>query len=284
MGRWLACLLCLALAPACLAQRRLKALIVDGQNNHRWQETTPRLKAILEQTNLFLVDIATSPPRGSDLGGFRPAFSSHEVVVSNYNGDPWPAATQTDFEKYVAGGGGLVVYHAAANSFPQWREYNRMIGLGGWGGRDEKAGPYLRFRAGRPARDPSPGRGGHHGQRHPFQVIMRDRRHPIAAGLPEKWMHHADELYDSLRGPAENVTLLATAYSDPATGGTGEHEPILFTVAYGKGRVFHTTLGHDLEAMSGVGFASTLGRGAEWAASGRVTLRIPPDFSSPGDH
>ncbi len=98
------------------------------------------------------------------------------------------------------------------------------------------------------------------------------------AGLPEKWMHAADELYDSMRGPAVEATVLATAWSDPATGGTGEDEPLILVRRYGKGRVFHTMLGHDLEAVSCVGFAVTFQRGAEWAASGKVTQKIPPDF------
>ena len=44
----------------------LKSLIVDGQNNHAWQETTPVLKKLLEQTGLFTVEVATSPPKGGD--------------------------------------------------------------------------------------------------------------------------------------------------------------------------------------------------------------------------
>ena len=107
---------------------------------------------------------------------------------------------------------------------------------------------------------------------------MRDMAHPIAKGMPTQWMHNTDELYDSLRGPARNIHLLGTAFSDPATNGTGDHELILFTVKYGKGRIFHTTLGHDTEAMRSVGFIVTLQRGAEWAATGKVTQKLPPDF------
>jgi type 1 glutamine amidotransferase len=91
-------------------------------------------------------------------------------------------------------------------------------------------------------------------------------------------MHARDELYDRLRGPAKNLTVLATAFSDPATGGTGQHEPLLMTIKYGKGRVFHTALGHSPEAMKCVGFAVTLQRGAEWAATGRVRQKVPSDF------
>ncbi|HYM12022.1 MAG TPA: ThuA domain-containing protein [Bryobacterales bacterium] len=276
---WLAAFgLFLALTQANAAGRRIQALIVDGQNNHKWQETTPALKKLLEETGLFTVEVATSPPRGADMSGFLPDFSAYQVVISNYNGDPWPPAAKAAFEKYVRSGGGFVSYHAADNAFPEWQQYNEMIALGGWGDRNEKWGPYLRFQDGRIVRDPKPGPGGHHGKRHPFQVIIRDSRNPITSGLPHAWMHAADELYDSLRGPGEHLTLLATAYSDPATGGTGENEPMLFTVSYGKGRIFQTTLGHDLEAIRCVGFITTFERGAEWAATGRVTQKVPADF------
>ena len=126
-----------------------------------------------------------------------------------------------------------------------------------------------------------PGKAGRHGPQSPFQVITRNMDHPITKGLPEKWMHSKDELYSTLRGPAKNVTLLATAYADPANKGTGEHEPVLFTIDYGKGRVFHTVLGHGVApAMQCVGFICTFQRGTEWAATGKVTLPVPADFPS----
>jgi len=262
--------------------RKISVLLIDGQNNHRWQLTTPVLQRMFDQSGdqsgLFTVTIATSPPKGADMSSFRPDFAAYSVVVSNYNGEAWPETTRMAFEKYVRGGGGFVTVHAADNAFPEWTEYNRMIALGGWGGRTEKHGPYARFRDGKLTLDPKPGPGGHHGKRHAFTVTTRDRNHPITRGLPETWTHATDELYDSLRGPAQNITLLATAFSDPSTGGTGEHEPTLFTVKYGKGRVFHTTLGHDIEAMNCIGFAVTLLRGTEWAATGKVTQKVPVNF------
>jgi len=95
-------------------------------------------------------------------------------------------------------------------------------------------------------------------------------------------MHAKDELYDRLRGPAEKVTVLASAFSAKETKGSGEHEPLLMVIRYGKGRVFHTALGHnngaDLTAQRCVGFIVTLQRGAEWAATGRVTQKVPADF------
>lgn len=279
MSRVLPILALLALPLA--AAPKYKVLIVDGQNNHKWQETTPVLKRLLEETGLFTVEVATSPAKGADMSTFKPNFSAYRVVVSNYNGDPWSAETKAAFEKFVRNGGGFVSYHAADNAFPEWPAYNEMIALGGWADRNEKSGPYAKYRDGKLALDSKPGPGGHHGTRHPFQIIDRDLAHPITKGLPEKWMHNIDELYDSLRGPAKNIHLLATAFSDPSTKGTGDHEPMLFTIPYGKGRIFHTTLGHDVEAMRCVGFIVTLQRGTEWTASGKVTQKVPPDFPTP---
>ncbi|MGF1581479.1 MAG: ThuA domain-containing protein [Gemmataceae bacterium] len=267
---WVALLL---VGTATADQPKLKALIVDGQNNHNWRATTPVLKEYLEQTGLFTVEVATTA--GRNTAGFNPKFADYDVVVMNYNGPNWPKETKANFVNYVRNGGGLVIYHAADNSFPRWKEYNEMIGLGGWGGRNEKDGPYIRYRNGKIIRDTSPGRGGSHGRQHEYVVETINTKHPITKGLPTKWRHVADELYDRLRGPAKNLTVLATAYSAKSTGGTGENEPVLFTIKYGKGRVFHTIMGHAVKQMNCVGFAVTLQRGTEWAATGKVTQPVP---------
>lgn len=257
---------------------RLRALIIDGQNNHRWQETTPLLRATLENSGRFAVDVATSPGRKEEIGAFAPAFGDYDVVVSNYNGQLWPEATRDAFADYVRGGGGFVSVHAADNAFPNWRDYNLMIGVGGWGRRNERSGPYVRWRDGEIVRDTGPGRGGSHGRRHEFALDVRDPGHPITKGLPARFLHCQDELYDRLRGPAENLTVLATAFSAQATGGSGEHEPLLMAIDFGKGRCFHTALGHDGTAMKCVAFQVTLVRGAEWAATGKVTTPVPATF------
>jgi type 1 glutamine amidotransferase len=260
----------------------IKALIIDGQNNHDWKATTPVLKKILEDTKMFQVDVLTTPPKGGDFSEFHPDFSKYQVVVGNYNefpsGDKWPGAVMSAFEQYVRGGGGYVSYHAADNAFPEWKAYNLMIGIGGWMGRNEKAGPFWYYKDGKLASDPTPGSAGNHGARTPFLVVMRDTKHPISKGLPGQWMHASDELYSKMRGPGEAMNVLATAMSDPANKGTGNDEPMLMALTYGNGRIFHTTLGHDTAAMSCVGFIATLQRGAEWAATGKVTQKVPSDF------
>ncbi len=277
---WLSALgISVVLAAAALAAP-YKALIVDGQNGHNWKGTTPPLKKLLEETGLFAVDVATSPPRGQDMSGFKPDFAAYDVVVSNYQGDSWPEETQKALVDYVHGGGGLVIYHFACAAFPNWKEYNEMIGLGGWGGRSEKHGPYVRWRDGKFVRDMTPGKGGGHGPAQPFQLVIRNANHPITKGLPKEMMHVTDELYGWLRGPAKNLTVLATAFAPKDKGGAGEHEPLLFTVKYGKGRVFENALGHTAKQLKSVAFIVTYQRGVEWAASGKVTQKLPDDLPS----
>ncbi|MEO0331410.1 MAG: ThuA domain-containing protein [Bacteroidota bacterium] len=288
-----------------LGQAPIKVLIVDGQNNHvQWPKITYMLKEYMEETDMFSVDVARSAytwkgeeyladftvegvsettaleePKSDP--NFGPDFSEYDAVICNFgwNAAPWPAETQQAFEKYMEEGGGLVVFHAADNSFPRWKAYNRMIGLGGWGDRTEKDGPLVYYNdAGELIRDTSPGNAGAHGPQSEYQIQIRKPDHPITQGMPEVWMHTQDELYNSLRGPAENMEVLATAYAAPENKGTGRHEPALMTLTYGKGRIFHNIMGHADYSVSCVGFLTTMLRGTEWVATGKVTQPIPSDF------
>lgn len=133
----------------------IRTLIVDGQNNHeQWPKITFMMKRYLEETGKFSVDVKRSyyTWNGADLiekykiagvpatkamsksradSSFHPDFSKYDLVVCNFgwNAAPWSDETQADFEKFMKNGGGLVVVHAADNSFPMWPAYNKMIGL-----------------------------------------------------------------------------------------------------------------------------------------------------------
>ena len=254
-----ACLL-LAAAWAAHGAGPIRALIFSGRNNHDWRTTTPFLKKILLDTGRFDVRVTEEPA-----GTTAATLAGYDVLVLDYNGPRWGEATEKAVEAFVRSGKGLVAVHAATYAFgglrvlsdnfgrtdllePPWPAYAEMVG-GAWSEAEPKTG---------------------HGDRHSFPVKFVDREHPVAQGLKESFTA-TDELYHSIR-VRPGVHLLATAFDDPKMRGTGKDEPMLWTVSYGQGRVFHTALGHDLAAIEEPGFMTTFARGTEWAASGAVTL------------
>ncbi len=220
----------------------ISTLYLTGANNHDWERTGPFLRDVLAASGDFAVTYTedASTALEGDLSGF-------DLLFLDYNGPLWSEAAQANFLQAVNRGTGVVVLHAADNAFPGWVEYEKLVGMM-W-------------------RD-----GTGHGKFHSFMVTIQNTEHPITAGLTD--FTTDDELYHKLvpmHGTA--VEVLASAYSSPESGGTGEFEPMLMTTQYGAGRVFHTALGHvwkgsSLEAIENAGFQETLLRGAHWAAKG----------------
>ena len=318
-----------ALVSIAGAENKLNVLIIDGHNNHDWCATTDFLKASLEASGRFNVEVSTAPdhkcpkaPRRTrfpefekdlqdsrklfieamkatqkqfeeEFSSWRPNIKGADVILLNYNGRTWPEAVQKEFTDYVKNGGGTVLVHAANNAFRNWEEYNKMIGLGwrpGTYGKaikiDPKTGGTIEV-----ANDKLPANGNSgHGSKHPFQITIRSPQHPIMKGIPQKWLHASDELYHNMRGPAENMTVLSSAYSDPKYRGTGMHEPMTWEVKYGQGRVVVTSMGHlwggdtragRVDSLQCVGFQTVLNRSCEYAATGKVTLPVPQNFPGP---
>lgn len=267
-----------------MAKNNINVLYITGHTDkyHSCEDASEYLVPLLNERDVYNTEVYTM---GMTLHGGSIDFGRYDVVVLNINQVVWDEDVKSDFEKYVSSGGGLVVMHEADNAFPEWGEFNRMIGLGGWGDRDKSAGPYYYWKDGGLLKDfESSGPCGWHGQRVPFMINVRQPMHPIMKGLPSAWLHVNDELYGNLRGPVENMEVLATGFSDERTGGTGKEEPVLFTVAYGNGRVFHCVLGHtskgDNVALKNVGYQLVYVRGVEWAATGEVTIDLPESLPS----
>ncbi len=260
------------LAPLLNAQQpagRLKALILTGESDapyHDWRVTTPFLRNLLERTGRFDVKVLEQVP-----GAGAETFAPFDLLILNYNGPRWGAATERAVEEFVRQGKGMISFHGVTYGAFYGMEFDPAA-------RHWKAGHDAGWAA-YPALIGArwdPAKIGH-GRRHVFTVTWIDREHPISRGLDASFLAN-DELYHRL-DLLPGTKVLATAYSDPTTGGTGNNEPIVWTAAFGKGRTVHLTLGHDLSAMSQPGFGDAFARGAEWAATGQVTL--PAGISRP---
>lgn len=276
--------LLMGLLPVLLSGQPLRVLIVDGVNNHDWQAGTSFLKSTLERTGRFRVEVSTTPPREASAeqwAAWRPRFADYQVVIQNFNGGHladglrWPAEVEASFLKYLRGGGGVVIFHAANNAFLNWPEYNELVGLL-W--RDKSFGPGLVIDiAHKPmvvaaGEGPQPG----HGPRHDFRIDVVDRTHPITRGFVPSWQHKAEQLTHGQHGPPaalKELRVLTYAYSKDSK----RNEPMDWVRGYGKGRVYTTMLGHTWKNEANpnldvVEFQRLLARGVEWAATGRVTL------------
>jgi type 1 glutamine amidotransferase len=239
---------------------KLRVLLLSGRNNHDWRTTTPFLRQLLDDTGRFDVRVVEEP------AGLTPlTLAVYDLVVSDYCGPRWGPSTEQALVDFVRSGKGIVAVHGAAYGFsvhdvladrhertgitqPPWKEYAEMVG--GWW----PTAPSKQF----------------HGARHSFRVRFVDREHPVSKGLGEGFVA-TDELYHQMT-ILPSAHVLATAWSDPATGGTGKDEPILWVNTFGRGRAYFTALGHEVAAMQNEGFQAALLRGAEWAATGTVTL------------
>jgi len=259
----------------------INVLIVDGFSNHDWAHTTRCIQAVLGEAGGFDVSVSTYPEHAQDVAVWTPAFEKYDVVIQTCNdlggGPRWPQRVESDLETYVENGGGLFIFHAGNNAFAGWEAYNRMIGLGwrdrdfGWAITVEEDGTVIRVPAGE-------GEKTSHGPRIDAQ-LTRLGDHPIHEGMPRQWVAADIEVYRYARGPAENLTVLSYT-KDPTLG---IHFPIEWTVTFGNGQIYNSTLGHvwkDQKEPKGVccvGFQTLLCRTVQWLAK-RELMPVPNDF------
>ncbi len=180
----------------------------------------------------------------TDISGLSPDFSKYDLIAVAYRGDAWPENPYGIFTDYLNNGGGLLLYYPKA--YPG--ETSSSITS----------------------------------RRHTFDIRTVTADHPVTAGLPVHWLQPEDVIAPGPLLPGSNVQVLATAFSDTASGGSGRAEPVLLTAREGQGRIFATMIGfpggEQDQAVHSTGFIATLQRGAEWAASGNVTQTVPADF------
>lgn len=221
----------------------VRVLIFSGQNNHDWKTTTPKLRAILSGSGRFAVDVTEHPEQCT-----AETLAPYDLIVGNWNawGDApvkeWPAATREAFLNFIRNGKGYVSIHAGSSSFYDWPEYQQIGGM------------FWNLAA------------TSHGPPHEFTVQFPGD-HPVTRGLvPFKTK---DELWLT-PGVHPAAEVLAT----------GDGQPLAVATALGRGRGFALLLGHAAEFMDTPGFQVFLGRGAEWAATGKVSVRGASDTST----
>ena len=250
--------------PGANHPERIQVLIITGQNPHDWKRTTPLLRKALEDTEKFEVRVVEE-----FRGGTPEMLTPYAVIILNYyDGRPvnrFGERADQGISDFVSSGKGLVLYHLSLGSFDGWTDFEKMS-AGNW----------------RP-------NFGHHSAQHDFDVDVKDSEHPIMKGLKSPLKIQHDELFANLKWqPEGSYHVLATAYDDhalyngrspPPIPGPGLTQPSMWTTEFGKGRVFATALGHDPANTENPAFKITFARGVEWAATGQVTLPVPPELA-----
>jgi type 1 glutamine amidotransferase len=227
-------------------KNKIKILILSGNNNHAWQKTTPFLESILVESSIFDIEITNQP----DTLKYKKLIE-FDALVSNWNSFPdndfvWSKEAEDGLLKYLEEGGGLVFFHASTSALYNWPEFKK-ISTGAW---IENTW---------------------HGKPGPVEVKIENRKHPITKGLDdfstfdELWINAEQNYAFQVLGSAVNDTILSSGL---------KKQPVIFVSKYGKGRIFHTLLGHDTRAMKNVGFQTLILRGTEWAATSKVRLSI----------
>jgi type 1 glutamine amidotransferase len=222
----------------------IRVLLLSGRNNHEWQQTTPFIEKLFMQSGRFSVSVTEKPDtlKLSD-------FQKFDVVLSNWNSWPendlrWPEVTEKALLKFIESGGGFVTFHASTTVFYKWPEFQE-ISTAAW------------------IKDTTS-----HGKISKTIVTITNKKHPVTAGISD--FEIIDELWlNAAVNPKFEV--LGTASNQKITEEGLKSQPAIMVAGYGKGRIFHTILGHDVKAMESEGFRTLLLRGTEWAATGKVS-------------
>lgn len=289
-------LISLALFSKGQESEEISVLILQAPDLHDVEYHAEVFNQILSKTGSYNVQTHFLP---ADLSynGLPGKFSDYQIIITSNLGQEMPDDVKVKFLQYLKDGGNLALIHGTIGSFQNWDKFHEIIGQGYY---DGGAGIHVYWNDDNVMIKTPPyhGVGTGHTKQHEFVVKVRNPEHPIMKGMPKEWLHSKDEMFHGLRGPAKNMEVLATAYSHKKHYGSGDHEPVVWTVNYGKGRVFITNLGHvfkkehatfidglnlyenKTEAVHCVGFQTLFARGVQWAATGTVTLKLPSEFPS----
>lgn len=233
------------------AKDRINVILLSGKNNHEWQKTTPVLQSMLNESALFLVSVTERPDTLTEQ-----SLKPFQLIVSNWNAFPdkarqWSPAAESAILRFVKKGGGMVFVHSAGSTHYDWPEFQQMA-IGSWGDSTK------------------------HGKVATFKVEISTIDHPVTHGMADFLI--TDELWVDMRVKGK-PTVVANAFAPASNNGSGALEPVVLSRQIDKGKSFFLGLGHDVQAMKNRGFQVLFLRAAEWAATGKVTQKIPDELS-----
>ena len=220
---------------------KLKLLLITGDDvepAHNWREVAAATRDLLTESGKFDVKVCED----AAILDSAAALGRYDLVyLSMYNAKTPTLSDQAkaNLLSYVKGGKGFVVTHLGSASFKEWPEFQKLCGR-----------YWVMGKSG-------------HGPRSSFKVRVADANDPITKGISA--FEADDELYAKLQGDAP-IHVLLEADSDWSK----QVEPLAFTLAYGQGRGFHETFGHDGKAMANPMVKKLVVQGCQWAATGKV--------------
>ncbi len=250
------CLMGLAAASGgCGPAQPIRVTILSGANVHDWKATTPFLERMYNESGRFRVVGVVNDVTKVTAATFAPC----DVIVSNWTchpvmtGGPWTPEGRKAFGDAIRGGKGMVSFHAACAACNDWEDFQEISGLT-WKWDHTSHTAY-----------------------HTFKVVIGDAPSPITQGMADFWI--TDELYQNMAKMSKSdFRTHAKAFAAPDWHGTGKWEPMLITTQLGKGRGVNFLLGHDVATMRNIAWQTIMLRSTEWAATGRVTIPLPPNW------
>lgn len=215
--------------------KKARVLIVTGCDypGHQWRKTTPALTNLLSRDPRLQVEVLYDPNKLGDVD--LKQFDAVILHFMNWETTSPPVSARSNLQQFVQSGKGLMLIHFACGAWQDWKEFREIAG-----------------RVWNPKLRP-------HDPRGAFIVEIVDKEHPITRGLKD--FQTDDELYTCLDGERP-IHVIAKAKSKV----DNKDYPMAFVFEYGRGRVFHTVLGHDVKAITNSAVPELFRRGCAWAA------------------
>ena len=209
-------------------------------------------------------------------------LQGYDLIFLNYDGkstptddyERWEPGAEKVFFDFVKNGGGLYIHHSSIwleDDLPE--EYKKLWGY------------YVTMPEGRKAPEDD--------------LIVRNLapEDPIMKDVDD-FMIVLDDLFAGVKEAPGEKEVLGGIYDDiklyqkdwwppkhhpvhipdgklENLPGINTMQPVIWKNYYGKGRVFGCSIGHGIDTYRRLNYVTVLVRGAEWAATGEVTLEKP---------